>query len=90
MSQHQQEIAEILSQHNLPAASQKQVDFQLSQQASQNPNYNAMNKPTSIVNQLSKGLVDQHYSQRGGVCSQVPNGNAAAVLPSQSQYVTQT
>ena len=89
MQAHQQEIAEILSQHNMPAASQKQVEFQLSQQASQNPNYNNLNKPAMMVNQLSKGLVDQHYSQRGGLNSQVPH-NPATQGAVTSQYVTQT
>jgi hypothetical protein len=80
MTTHQQEIAEILSHHEL---SQKHVDF--SQHASQGPNFK---QPGNIVNQLSQALVHQHYSQHGGLNSQVPGANGIT-QNSHSQF-TQT
>jgi hypothetical protein len=71
MTSHQQEIADILSQNN--GQSQKQVDFQLE------------TKP-SAVKELSSQLVHKHYSQHGGLNSQVPHPGDAKAQPSQSQY----
>jgi len=73
MTTHQQEIADILSQHG---TSQKQVDFCLE------------TKP-SAVKELSSQLVHKHHSQHGGLNSQVPHPGDAKAQPTQSQYQTQ-
>jgi hypothetical protein len=78
MANIQNDIAQILSQQaSYYDAVNSQKQAALASQHSYHPNQQPQ---TSAVKQLSSQLVQQHYSQHGGINQQVPT---------QSQYLTQ-